>query len=156
MPLSTALLLTGAVLVLALGAGLVLRMLDGRRRTGHQLRLEVADLDGATLAPGATLVQFSTEFCTRCPQVRRLIGVLADERSGVTNVEIDLTDRRDLAARYRVLQTPTTFLVDSRGIVRFRWGGVPARDTINDALDTMLRREPVASTPAVASTREQT
>lgn len=152
MPLSVALLLAAAVLVLGAGAGIALRMLDGRRRSGHQLCLDVADLDEAALAPGATLVQFSTEFCARCPQVRRLLGALADERIGVAHVELDLTARRDLAARYHVLQTPTTFLVDSAGIVRFRWGGVPGRDTINDALDAVLISEPVASTPP---TREQ-
>ncbi len=138
MPLSTALLIAGALLALAFGTGLVLRKLDGRRRGGGHLQLDVTDLDGSSLATDATLVQFSTALCTRCPQMRRLLAEIADEHAGVASVEIDLTDRNDLATRYHVLQTPTTFLVDASGNVVFRWGGVPDRHTINEALASIL------------------
>ena len=134
MPVSTVLLIVGALLTLALVVGFVLRMLDGRRRPGGQLQFDTADLGSSVLAPGATLVQFSTEFCTRCPQVRRLLGEIADSRAGVDHIEIDLTNRNDLASKYHVLQTPTTFLVDASGSVLSRWGGVPDKRTVNNAL----------------------
>ena len=132
MPVSTALVIAAALLTLAVAVGAALRMLDGRRRSGGDLRVRPEDL-GSPLAP-ATLVQFSTELCTRCPQVRRVLTEIADDRVGVQHMEIDLTNRSDLAARYRVLQTPTTFLVDASGAVLCRWGGVPDRRAISDAL----------------------
>lgn len=134
MSVSTALLIAGALLVLAIAVGLTLRMLDGRRRSGGHLQVDAADLGSSVLAPSATLVQFSTEFCTRCPQVRRLLGEIAKGYAGVGHIEIDLTNRNDLATRYHMLQTPTTFLVDASGNVLSRWGGVPDRRTVNDAL----------------------
>jgi thioredoxin-like negative regulator of GroEL len=136
MPVSTALLIAGVVLVLALALGLVIRGLDGRRRAGGTVLVSTADLPSGISAP-ITLVQFSTELCARCPQVRRMLGEIA-AASGVAQAEIDLTRRSDLATKYHVLQTPTTFLVDASGNVAARWGGVPERGSITDAI-TALR-----------------
>lgn len=137
MPLSTALVSAGALVALALIVGVVLRTLDGRRRSGGDLRLRPEDLP-RQLAPAATFVQFSTEMCARCPQVRRLLTEIAKGYAGVEVAEIDLTTRNDLASRYRILQTPTTFLVDASGVVLSRWGGVPDRRTVVDALATAI------------------
>lgn len=142
MPVSIALLITGAVVALAIAGGLIVRAQDGRRRSGGHLEVRSEDLNGRSLAATATLVQFSTEFCARCPQVRRLLDQIAVEHPGVERVEIDLTNRNDLATRYHVLQTPTTFLVDASGAVLSRWGGVPQRRTIEDALANVLTLQP--------------
>ena len=56
------------------------------------------------------------------------------DHDGLTHVEVDLTHRPDLSARYKVLQTPTTFLVDNTGAVRARFHGVPHRHTLTEAL----------------------
>jgi len=138
MSVSVALIVTGAVVVLAIACGFVIRAQDGRRRAGGHLRVRAEDLEGQSLASAATLVQFSTELCARCPQVRRLLGQIADEHADVAHIEIDLTNRNDLATRYHVLQTPTTFLVDASGSVLSRWGGVPHRSEIDQALSSTL------------------
>lgn len=142
MSVSVALIIAGAVVVLAIACGLVVRAQDGRRRAGGHLRVRTQDLAGLPLAPRATLVQFSTELCARCPQVRRLLGQIADKHDEVAHIDIDLTNRTDLAVRYHVLQTPTTFLVDAFGTVLSRWGGVPHRDAIDDALASVLTLDP--------------
>lgn len=128
-----ALLVAIALLVLAVIVGIVVRLVDGRRRGGGHLRFEAADAAGE-LGAKATLVQFSTEMCARCPQVRRMLGDLASSEDGLAHVEVDLTHRPDLSTRYRVLQTPTTFLVDDAGIVRARFNGVPHRHVLTEAL----------------------
>ncbi|GAB3599791.1 thioredoxin family protein [Microbacterium tumbae] len=133
MPVSVAIAVAIAVLLLATVIGLALRAGNGRERSGGDIRVRAADLS-APLAEGATLVQFSTEFCARCPQVRRMLGGIAEEADGVAHVEVDLTHRNDLAAHYHVLQTPTTFLVDATGLVLSRWGGVPERAAVIEAL----------------------
>lgn len=129
-----ALAIAAALLALATALGLVLRRRDGRRRDGGTLRFDPQDADSATLGSRATLVQFSTEMCTRCPQVRRLLRGYTEEHDGVHHVEVDLTHRPELSERYRVLQTPTTFLVDPGGAVLARFHGVPQRDALTHAL----------------------
>ncbi len=128
-----ALLVAGLVGVTA-AVGLATRGLGGRRRAPGRLRVDPADALGEAEGVRVTIVQFSTEFCTRCPQVRRLLAGYADADAGVAHVEVDLTHRPDLASKYRVLQTPTTLLVDASGEVRARFHGVPHRRALTDAL----------------------
>lgn len=125
---------TAALLVIAAVVGLVLRRLDGRRRSGGHLRFDPTDAQIGELGSRATLVQFSTEMCTRCPQVRRMLTGYVAESDGLHHLEVDLTHRPDLSARYRVLQTPTTFVVDGSGAVRARFNGVPHRHALTEAL----------------------
>lgn len=122
-----------ALLALATIIGIVLRRRDGRRRDGGALRFDPADA-AVELGAHATLVQFSTEMCARCPQVRRLLTDYASDHDGLRHVEVDLTHRPDLSARYRVLQTPTTFVVDGSGAVRARFHGVPHRHALTEAV----------------------
>ncbi|MFJ4997314.1 thioredoxin family protein [Microbacterium sp. NPDC088619] len=129
-----ALAIAAALLVFAVAIGIVLRLLDGRRRRGGHLRFDPADAGDLELGDRATFVQFSTEMCTRCPQVRRMLRGYAAESVGLHHVEVDLTHRPDLSARYRVLQTPTTFIVDGSGAVRARFHGVPHRHALDEAL----------------------
>ncbi|WP_091232443.1 thioredoxin family protein [Microbacterium sp. 3J1] len=131
---AVALAIAAALLALTVAIGLLLRKRDGRRRSAGHLRFDTADAAGAPLGSRATLVQFSTEMCARCPQVRRVLTSHAAGIDGVRHVEIDLTRRPDLSARYRVIQTPTTFVVDRDGAVRARFHGVPQQDALTEAL----------------------
>ncbi|WP_288871549.1 thioredoxin family protein [uncultured Microbacterium sp.] len=126
--------IAAALLALATVAGIVLRRRDGQRRDGGALRFDPADAAATELGARATLVQFSTEMCARCPQVRRLLGAYASEHDGLRHLEVDLTHRPDLSTRYRVLQTPTTFVVDGSGAVRARFHGVPRPQALAEAL----------------------
>ncbi|MFB8190287.1 thioredoxin family protein [Microbacterium sp. NPDC055988] len=129
-----ALAVAAALLALATVVGIVLRRRDGRRLGGGNLRFDPADAASNGLGDRATLVQFSTEMCARCPQVRRLLRDYVSDHDGLTHVEVDLTHHPDLSTRYRVLQTPTTFLVDGTGAVRARFHGVPHRHALAEAL----------------------
>ena len=128
-----ALAVVAVLLVAAVAVGLVLRRREGAHRRAGVDRFDPADAR-APLGQRATLVQFSTDLCAKCPQVRRLLGSYAAEQDGLRHVEIDLTTRPDLASRYRVLQTPTTLVVDRSGDVIARFHGVPQRHALNDAV----------------------
>ncbi|MDQ4212434.1 thioredoxin family protein [Microbacterium capsulatum] len=135
MTLPIALVAAAALLAVTILAGVLLRRRDGRGvAVAGDLHVDPADLPTA-LGARATLVQFSTEFCARCPHVRRLLGHIAAERPGVVHADVDLTHRADLASRYRVLSTPTTLLVDPDGRIRSRFTGVPTRAAVLAALD---------------------
>ena len=66
------------------------------------------------------------------------------------HVEVDLTQRADLADRFRVTQTPTTLLLDADGTVRARIGGAPA-PRVRVELDDDPR-EASCRIPALSST----
>lgn len=125
----------GAVVLSALALGFVLRAREGRARRVAVHAGEDPTLIGAeTWGERATLLQFSTEFCTRCPGVHRTLEAIAASNPGVIHLDVDLTHRTDLAAHFRVLQTPTTLILDSDGVIRTRFGGTVARATIEREL----------------------
>lgn len=129
------------VLALATVLGVVLRLRTGRARTSTQKSRdgETADLAPAVaFGSAATLVQFSTPTCARCPATRRQLDAVAAQYEGVTRLEIDLAERPELARRFAVTQTPTVLLLDHRGAVHTRFGGPPRPAELSAALDTVL------------------
>ncbi|MFZ4896019.1 TlpA family protein disulfide reductase [Plantibacter sp. Mn2098] len=129
--------LAAAVVVLALVAvatvlGLWWRSRNGRAARRVAERRVTSEELGTIEAFGdaATIVQFSTEFCAKCPGTRRLLGEVAGERRGVAVIDVDLTHRAALADAFSVLQTPTILLLDANGIIRSRIGGAPTRDVV--------------------------
>ncbi|NUT57494.1 MAG: thioredoxin family protein, partial [Agromyces sp.] len=105
------------------------------------------DLGVTTEAFGAsaTLVQFSTAYCSRCPATARELASIAHDYAGVRHVEVDLTHRPDVADRFHVLQTPTTLILDARGATTARIAGVPRSHEVRDRLDELTGRSRVPS-----------
>lgn len=139
--LTIALFVTAALVVVAVGAGVVYRRTQGRARTVDSA--EVVDprrLGADGLGEEATLLQFSTEMCSRCPGVHRMLSDIADGRDGVRHLDVDLTHRPDIAQHFRVLQTPTTLVLDRNGAIRTRFGGTPGRAVVELEL-TRLQEE---------------
>ncbi|MCT9001862.1 TlpA family protein disulfide reductase [Microbacterium memoriense] len=131
MNLTDAALVLAALLAATLGIGLYLRWQQNRPR--RQDPSEVVDpqrLGAEALGERATLLQFSTEMCARCPGVHRTLAEIADDRDGVVHLDIDLTHRPDIATHFHVLQTPTTLILDGDGVIQTRFGGTPRRDVI--------------------------
>lgn len=125
-----------ALVALATAIGLAWRLADGRARRGSGAAITAGDVGAAPAAFGeaATLLQFSTETCARCPAARRVLQGIAAGRPGVRHVEVDLTHRVDIASRFGVLATPTTFVLDRDGRVRTRIVGAPRPDAVTAAL----------------------
>jgi thiol-disulfide isomerase/thioredoxin len=128
-----ALLLTATVAV-----GVFLQWRQGRPR--HHVVHEVIEpvrLGADSLGEVATLLQFSTELCARCPGVHRTLEGVAHGREGVRHLDVDLTHRPDIAKHFHVLQTPTTLVLDREGVVRTRFGGVPSREVLELELNRL-------------------
>ncbi|GAB2519588.1 thioredoxin family protein [Microbacterium petrolearium] len=130
-PLAAALILAGIVLVAVL-LGLALRRGQGRARRVGQGTISTVDVgvDAGAFGERATLLQFSTEVCAKCPSTRRLLSDVASSHAGVRHVDVDLTHRPDLARRFQVLQTPTVLVLDGSGAPHARIGGAPQRSTV--------------------------
>ncbi|MFG6474806.1 TlpA family protein disulfide reductase [Microbacterium sp. P06] len=126
MTLVEALIGLTALLAVTVAIGLTLRARQGRvSRNASSELVEPRRLGADGLGAQATLLQFSTELCARCPGVHRTLSALASTHEGVRHLDIDLTHRPDIARHFHVMQTPTTLILDRRGAVQSRIGGVP-------------------------------
>ncbi|MCM3697405.1 thioredoxin family protein [Microbacterium oleivorans] len=136
MELLPAIVVLTALLVVTVGIGLVLRRQQNRPRAvdPHEV-VEPTRLGAERLGEKATLLQFSTEMCSRCPGVHRTLREIADDRDGVLHLDVDLTHRVDIAKHFQVLQTPTTLILDRHGVVHSRFGGTPGRQVVEMELD---------------------
>lgn len=143
MDLTLALVIAAALLAATAAVGLLLRRGQGRVRAVHSAEsIDPRTLGTGPLGEDATLLQFSTELCSRCPGVHRLLSAVADERTGVRHLDVDLTHRPDLAQRFRVLQTPTTLVLDRTGTIRTRIAGAPTRAVVETELDRLHQEAP--------------
>ena len=141
-PLASLAIVVGLVAV-ATSLGLLWRTRTGRVRavpaSRDDLRLIPSDVGAeSAFGEGATLLQFSTEYCAPCRSTSALLGELADSRPSVVHLDVDLTDQPDLARRFHIMQTPTTLLLDGSGFVRARIGGAPRREEVRATLEEIL------------------
>lgn len=135
---ATGIAIAAALLAATTAAGVVWQRRTGRVHGASGAAGDILaplGLDAAALGERATLVQFTSEHCAQCPGVARRLQALAAETDGVRHVEIDLTRRADLADRFRVLQTPTTLVLDGRGDLAGRIGGVPRIDELRARIE---------------------
>jgi thiol-disulfide isomerase/thioredoxin len=129
--LPLALIVLTALLAVTVSLGVLLRWAQTRpRRVDPGESVDPQRLGADALGDRATLLQFSTEFCGRCPGVHRTLADVASQRDGVVHLDVDLTHRPDIAKHFQVLQTPTTLILDRKGVVRTRFGGAPGRDVL--------------------------
>jgi thiol-disulfide isomerase/thioredoxin len=119
--------------------GLARRRRDGRLAarppaaapTGPQLG--AAQL-GQPLGERATLLQFSSEFCSPCRATRRVLAEVASGLDGVRHVEVDAAERDDLTRLLHVWRTPTVFVLGPDGRVTRRGSGLMRREDVLAAL----------------------
>ena len=120
-----------ALLAVTVAIGVVVRWRETRPR--RHVPHEVVDpqrLGADALGERATLLQFSTELCARCPGVHRTLAAIAESHEGVRHLDVDVTNRPDIAKHFHVLQTPTTLVLDRDGAIQTRFGGAPTREVI--------------------------
>jgi len=85
------------------------------------------------------IVYFTTPDCAPCktvqrPALNRVLQLLGDS---LDVVEIDATERPDLAKRWGVMSVPTTFLLDARGEARYVNNGVARAEKLMEQLQTL-------------------
>ncbi|MCW2771007.1 MAG: thiol reductase thioredoxin [Aeromicrobium sp.] len=90
---------------------------------------------GAALGDRATLLQFSSAFCSPCRATRTLLTDIADRVDGVVTVEIDAEAHLDLVRELHIMRTPTVLVLDAEGAVSTRASGLPRRDQVLAALN---------------------
>jgi len=111
-----------------------------KRRDGQVKRVEVlgalsSETLGAKRGYRATFVQFSTPMCAKCPGTATLLKQVAAENQDVSHVEIDASERLDLARKFDVMRTPTILVLNTDGVVVARMSGAPSVAQAREALD---------------------
>ena len=89
---------------------------------------------GAEFGSKATLVQFSSAFCTPCRATRVLLENIVAQMEDVKHVEVDAEANLDLVRELNILSTPTTLIIDSTGREVGRAVGAPKREQVIQAL----------------------
>lgn len=125
-----------ATLAAALVAGALLAARNGRvqsaKRPERALPAAVTEVIDPTA--GVTLVQISTTFCAPCRHARAVLSDLAERTTGLHHVDLDVTQRPEVAEALGVLRTPTTLALSTGGRELLRVGGVPKAADLLDAL----------------------
>lgn len=85
------------------------------------------------------IVYFTTPDCAPCktiqrPALNKLSNLMGDK---LEVVEIDATQRPDLARQWGVMSVPTTFLLDAHGEARYVNNGVARVEKLMEQLQTL-------------------
>jgi thiol-disulfide isomerase/thioredoxin len=126
-----------AVVVSASAYGFWHKTSRGRVRAVNEIKRSplLAILDG--LGDQATLVQFSSAFCSPCRATKALLTDVSAKLTGVKHVEIDAESQLALVRELHIRSTPTTLFLDSVGREVGRAVGAPKREQVLRALDAI-------------------
>ena len=123
------LLLLVFVLISASGIGIYYQRRAGVIKRKKRLRLSPAEL-GSDYGDRATIVQFSTTFCSSCRAAKALIKDVVKDQSDIKYLEIDAESNLELVRRVDIKSTPTTLFLDRAGFEIARATGAPKRDQL--------------------------
>ena len=93
-----------------------------------------AQILGQALGERATLVQFSSAFCTPCRATKLLLQNVIAHMPDVRHMDIDAEAHLELVRKLDIRSTPTTLFLDSRGVEVGRAVGAPQRNQVLNAL----------------------
>jgi thioredoxin-like negative regulator of GroEL len=92
--------------------------------------------DGVRGDATTMLVTFSGPYCLECHEILPRLQA-ASAAHAVPLKVIDIKESPELAAKYDVRLTPTTFVVGSGGNVQAGWLGTPPEGAVEEALATV-------------------
>ena len=109
------------------------RLRNGKFRKVDGLSISEVELN-QKLGRKATLVQFSTTFCSECRTAKAIVRDVVKDFKDITYVEVDAESNLDLVRRVDIRSTPTTIFLDSKGFEIARAKGAPKRDQLIKAI----------------------
>ncbi len=124
------------VLISATGYGLWYRRTRGefrKKKTVNGPKLTAA-IVGTDLGARATMVQFSSAFCTPCRATKVLLEDMVKTLSDVRYAHIDAESHLELVRELNILSTPTTLFLNGAGVEVGRAMGTPKRAQVHAAL----------------------
>jgi len=127
------------VLAIASAYGLWYQRSRGAIRTvkavpGNRLGVDVL---GEPLGSRATMVQFSSAFCTPCKATHALLSQMVLVMEDVKHIHIDAESHLELVRQLDIRSTPTTLFLNSAGVEVGRAAGTPKREQVLAALNAI-------------------
>ena len=122
--------------------GLVWKSRQGRvvAQSGSTISLDYRE------AGKTTLIQFTTEMCSPCAQLKPRLQQIANFRSDVVYRDLDAVEHLELASRLSIRSTPTTLIVSPDGEIRARINGIATADVFINAIDGTIPARPFTTT----------
>jgi len=124
------------VLALATGYGLWYQRTRGefrKKKTVNGPKLTAA-IVGSELGSRATMVQFSSAFCTPCRATKALLEDMVKTMPDVRYAHVDAESHLELVRKLDIRSTPTTLFLNHAGVEVGRAMGTPKRAQVNAAL----------------------
>jgi len=127
------------VLVLATGFGFWYKRTRGefrKKKTVNGPKLTAA-IVGTELGARATMVQFSSAFCTPCRATKVLLEDMVKTMTDVRYAHVDAESHLELVRKLDIRSTPTTLFLNHAGVEVGRAMGTPKRAQVHAALSAI-------------------
>ena len=124
------------VLAAATGFGIWYQRTRGefrKKKTVNGPKLTAA-IVGTELGSRATMVQFSSAFCTPCRATKVLLEDMVKSMPDVRYAHIDAESQLELVRKLDIRSTPTTLFLNGAGIEVGRAMGTPKRAQVQAAI----------------------
>ena len=107
-----------------------------KKKTVNGPKLTAA-IVGTELGSRATMVQFSSAFCTPCRATKVLLEDMVKSMPDVRYAHIDAESHLELVRKLDIRSTPTTLFLNSAGIEVGRAMGTPKRAQVQAAISAI-------------------
>ena len=107
-----------------------------KKKTVNGPKLTAA-IVGTELGSRATMVQFSSAFCTPCRATKALLEDMVKTMPDVRYAHIDAESHLELVRRLDIRSTPTTLFLNGAGIEVGRAMGTPNRAQVHAAISAI-------------------
>lgn len=127
------------VLASATGFGIWYQRTRGefrKKKTVNGPKLTAA-IVGTELGSRATMVQFSSAFCTPCRATKVLLEDMVKSMPDVRYAHIDAESHLELVRKLDIRSTPTTLFLNSAGVEVGRAMGTPKRAQVQAAISAI-------------------
>ena len=124
------------VLAAATGYGIWYQRTRGefrKKKTVNGPKLTAA-IVGTALGSRATMVQFSSAFCTPCRATQALLEDMVKAMPDVRYAHIDAESHLELVRKLDIRSTPTTLFLNGAGVEVGRAMGTPKRTQVQAAI----------------------
>lgn len=124
------------VLAAATGYGIWYQRTRGefrKKKTVNGPKLTAA-IVGTELGSRATMVQFSSAFCTPCRATQALLEDMVKAMPDVRYAHIDAESHLELVRKLDIRSTPTTLFLNGAGVEVGRAMGTPKRTQVQAAI----------------------